>query len=72
VTGGQVRGSQGIEEVLNRASPSFAVSEDKVYDSQKVHQQIKDKGALSVVPSRSIATKKSSLSQADLPATVRD
>ena len=33
-------------------------SHDKAYDSQKVRQQIKDEGALPVIPSRSNATKK--------------
>ena len=58
MTGGQVHDSQVVEEVLNTPSPPFAVSADKAYDSQKVRQQIKDEGALPVIPSRSTATKK--------------
>ncbi len=38
--------------------PPFAVAADKAYDSQKVRQQIKDGGALPVIPSRSNAKKK--------------
>ena len=58
MTGGQVHDSQVVEEVLNTANPPFAVSADKAYDSQRVRQQIKDEGALPVIPSRSTATKK--------------
>jgi len=35
-----------------------AVSADKAYDSENARQQIKDEGALPVIPSRSNATKK--------------
>ena len=35
-----------------------AITADKAYDSQKVRQQIKDEGALPIIPSRSNATKK--------------
>jgi transposase len=58
VTGGQVHDSQVVEEVLNTPNSPFAVSADKAYDSQKVRQQIKDEGALPVIPSRSTAIKK--------------
>ena len=58
MTGGQVHDSQVVEEVLNTPKPPLAVSADKAYDSQKVRQQIKDEGALPVIPSRSNATKK--------------
>ena len=34
------------------------MSADKAYDSEKVRQQIKDEGALPVIPSRSNAIKK--------------
>ena len=34
------------------------MSADKAYDSEKARQQIKDEGALPVIPSRSNATKK--------------
>ena len=36
----------------------MAVTADKAYDSEKVRQQIKDEGALPVIPSRSNATRK--------------
>ena len=58
VTGGQVHDSQVVEEVLDTPSPPFAVSADKAYDSQEVRQQIKDEGALPVIPNRSNATRK--------------
>jgi len=38
--------------------PPLAVTADKPYDSEKVRQQIKDEGAVPVIPSRSTATKK--------------
>jgi hypothetical protein len=34
----------------------LAVSADKAYDSEKARQQIKDEGALPIIPSRSNAT----------------
>ena len=45
-------------EVLDTPRPPLAVTADKAYDSEKVRQQIKDQGALPVIPSRSTATKK--------------
>ena len=58
LTGGQVHDSQVVEEVLDTPRPPLAVSADKAYDSEKAQQQIKDEGALPVIPSRSNATKK--------------
>ncbi|MGE3993256.1 IS5 family transposase [Pseudorhodoplanes sp.] len=58
VTGGQVHDSQVVEDVLDTPRPPLAVTADKAYDSQKVRQQIKDEGALPVIPSRSNATRK--------------
>ena len=58
VTGGQVHDSQVVGEVLDTPRPPLAVTADKAYDSEKVRQQIKDEGALPVIPSRSNATKK--------------
>lgn len=49
--------SQVVEAALNTPRPPLAVTADKAYDSQKVRQQIKDEGALPVIPSRSNATK---------------
>jgi hypothetical protein len=47
-----------VEEVLNTPRSPLAVSADKAYDNKKVRQQIKDEGALPVIPSRCNATKK--------------
>ena len=58
VTGGQVHDSQVVGDVLDTPRPPLAVTADKAYDSQKVRQQIKDEGALPVIPSRSNAAKK--------------
>lgn len=58
MTGGQVHDSQVVEEVLDTPRPALAVSADKAYDSAKARQQIKDEGALPVIPSRSNAAKK--------------
>ncbi len=44
--------------MLDTAKAPLAVAADKAYDSQAVRQQIKDEGALPVIPSRSNATKK--------------
>lgn len=50
--------SQVVEVVLATPRPALAVSADKAYDSEKARQQIKDEGALPVIPSRSNAAKK--------------
>jgi Transposase DDE domain len=49
----QVHDSQVVGDVLDTPRPPLAVTADKAYDSQKVRQQIKDEGALPVIPSRS-------------------
>jgi hypothetical protein len=51
VTGGQVRDSQVVGEVLDTPRAPLAITADKAYDSEKVRQQIKDEGALPVIPS---------------------
>ncbi len=58
VTGGQVHDSQVVGDVLDTPRPPLAVTADKAYDSAKVRQQIKDEGALPVIPSRSNSTRK--------------
>jgi transposase len=58
VTGGQVHDSQVVDEVLKTPRSPLAISADKAYDSEKVRQEIRDEGALPVIPSRSNATKK--------------
>ena len=58
MTGGQVHDSQVVEEVLNTPRSPLAVTADKAYDSEKVRQQIRDEGALPIIPNRCNATKK--------------
>ena len=58
VTGGQVHDSQVVEDVLDTPKQPLAVTGDKAYDSQRARQQIKDEGALPVIPSRSNPTRK--------------
>jgi transposase len=58
LTGGHVHDSQVVDEVLDTPKLPLAVTADKAYDSQKVRQQIKDEGALPIIPNRSNATKK--------------
>ena len=58
VTGGQVHDSQVVGDVLGTPKPPLAVTADKAYDSEKVRQQIKDEGALPIIPSRCNATRK--------------
>jgi transposase len=58
VTGGQVHDSQVVEEILNTTRPPPAVTADKAYDSEKVRQQIRDEGALPIIPNRRTAIRK--------------
>ncbi len=58
VTGGQVHDSQVVDEILNTPRSPLAVTADKAYDSEKVRQQIKDEGALPIIPNRCTAIKK--------------
>ena len=58
MTGGQVHDSQVVGDVLDTPRPPLAVTADKAYDSAKVRQQIKDEGALPVIPGRSNTSKK--------------
>jgi transposase len=58
VTGGEAHDSQVVGEVLDTPRPPLAVTADKAYDSERVRQQIKDEGALPIIPSRSNAIKK--------------
>jgi hypothetical protein len=55
VTGGQVHDSQVVEEILNTPRSPLAVTADKAYDSETVRQQIRDEGALPVIPNRATA-----------------
>ena len=58
VTGGQVHDSQVVEEILATPRSPLAITADKAYDSAKVRQQIKDEGALPIIPNRCNALKK--------------
>ncbi len=58
LTGGHVHDSQVVEEVLDTPKAPLAITADKAYDSEKVRQQIRDEGALPVIPNRSNANKK--------------
>jgi transposase len=58
VTGGQVHDSQVVEEILTTPRSPLAITADKAYDSAKVRQQIKDEGALPIIPNRCTALKK--------------
>ena len=49
-TGGQVHDSQVVGDVLDTPKPPLAVTADKAYDSEKVRQQIKDEGELTLGP----------------------
>ena len=44
--------------MLDTPKPLLAITADKAYDSERVRQQIKDEGALPIIPSRCNATKK--------------
>jgi hypothetical protein len=47
-----------VGDVLDTPKPPLAITADKAYDREKVRQQIKDEGALLIIPSRRNATKK--------------
>ncbi len=53
--------SQVVGELLDTPRPALAVGADKAYDGEKVRQQIKDEGALPVIPSRRNAAKKADM-----------
>ena len=50
--------SRAVETLLDTPRPPLAVGGDKGYDSKQVRQQIRDEGALPVIPSRDNAAKK--------------
>ena len=50
--------NQVVGELLQAPQPALAVTADKAYDSKAARQQIKDDGAVPVIPSRSNAVKK--------------
>jgi hypothetical protein len=50
----------------------MAITAGKDYDSAKVRRQIKDEGALPIIPKRCTALKKNLLFKAPLPAAAQD
>ena len=50
--------NQVVGQLLQAPQPALAVTADKAYDSKAARQQIKDDGAVPVIPSRSNALKK--------------
>jgi hypothetical protein len=55
----------------NTPRPPLAVNADKAYDSKEARQQIKDEGALLVIPSRSNATKKATAPSVSIASATR-
>ena len=53
VTGGEVHDSTAASELIEPLPPAKAVVADKGYDSGKIREQIKNKGANAVIPRRS-------------------
>ena len=53
VTGGEVHDSTAASELIEPLPPAKAVLADKGYDSGKIREQIKNKGANAVIPRRS-------------------
>jgi hypothetical protein len=72
VTGGQVHDIQVVRAVLDTPLPPMAITAGKDYDSAKVRRQIKDEGALPIIPNCCTALKKSLLFKAPLPAAAQD
>ena len=58
MTGGQVHDSQVVEAVLDTPKSPLAVTADKAYDGRNVRQQIKDAGALPVIPEKAYCPKR--------------
>jgi transposase len=53
-----VHDNQVVGQLLQAPQPALAVTADKAYDCKTVRQEIKDDGAVPVIPSRSNAVKK--------------
>jgi transposase len=58
LTGGQAHDSQSTQDLLDTPHTPLVVVGDKGYDSQRARQQIKDTGALPIIPSRENAREK--------------
>jgi hypothetical protein len=61
-----------VEEILNTPRSPLAVTADKAYDSEKVRQQIRDEGALPVIPKPLHRHQKSLLPQALVSAATQN
>jgi transposase len=53
VTGGEIHDSTVASELIESLLPAKAVAADKGYDSGKIREQIKNKGANAVIPRKS-------------------
>lgn len=53
VTGGEIHDSTAASELIEKLPPTTAIVADKGYDSGKIREQIKSKGADAVIPRRS-------------------
>jgi transposase len=53
-----VHDSQAVDKLLDTPRSPLAVTGDKAYDSQDVRRQIRDHGALPIIPSRDNAAHK--------------
>ena len=53
MTGGEIHDSTAASELIEPLPPAKAVVADKGYDSEKIREQIKNKGANAVIPRRS-------------------
>jgi hypothetical protein len=66
LTGGQVHDAKVVEGILTTPRSPLAITADKVYDSEKVRQQIKDEGALPIIPNCCAATRRASAPSASI------
>ncbi len=53
MTGGEIHDSTAASELIEKLPPTTAIVADKGYDSGKIREQIKSKGADAVIPRRS-------------------
>ena len=53
VTGGEIHDSTAASELIEPLPPAKAMVADKGYDSEKIREQIKSRGAIAVIPRKS-------------------
>jgi len=53
VTGGEIHDSTAASELIEPLPPAKAVIADKGYDSEKIREQIRSRGAIAVIPRKS-------------------